>query len=296
MIKKFSFVLQIKKQLRPYKCNLCQKAFAQRQSLKNHLERHKRASEYPKRYLCEICSKIFTLSASLRLHMRTHSGVKPHVCNVCNKAFTKRTYLRLHLRIHSGEKPYSCKYCNKTFTRANNLARHLTVHTREAKYQCKVCSKYFSRSNTLNDHMYIHTGQRPYACKYCSKSFNNAGSMYAHTKKCKENYPITLSLPTPSPEPLQPIENTQFTELSSDDNPFTSSSQVLIFSEDGVDGMISNDCMEPIEPSYQYIVTNEQKPLPFDILEPFTTEESDIFNMNSKQFRTTPDYELFQSL
>ncbi|KAG7188365.1 hypothetical protein KM043_008019 [Ampulex compressa] len=40
---------------RPHKCTMCPKAFAQAQSLANHLERHKRVKETQKRFLCEPC-------------------------------------------------------------------------------------------------------------------------------------------------------------------------------------------------------------------------------------------------
>ncbi|KAG8038724.1 hypothetical protein G9C98_000279 [Cotesia typhae] len=173
------------KKNRPHKCSLCPKAFAQQQSLNNHLERHKRVKDTQKRFLCDVCSKCFAQSGSLVAHMRTHTGVKPYVCSVCSRAFTKSTYLQLHLRTHSGEKPYICQYCSRAFARANTLARHITMHTGEAKYQCQICRKSFRRLTSLNEHTYTHTGQRPYACKICTKRYNNAGSLYAHTKKCK---------------------------------------------------------------------------------------------------------------
>ncbi|XP_057334484.1 zinc finger protein 287-like [Microplitis mediator] len=175
---------EIKKN-RPHKCSLCPKAFAQLQSLNNHVERHKRVKDTQKRFLCDVCSKCFAQSGSLVAHMRTHTGVKPYVCNVCSRAFTKSTYLQLHLRTHSGEKPYICQYCSRAFARANTLARHITMHTGEAKYHCQICRKSFRRLTSLNEHTYTHTGQRPYACKICTKRYNNAGSLYAHTKKCK---------------------------------------------------------------------------------------------------------------
>ncbi|XP_066592130.1 zinc finger protein 846-like isoform X2 [Prorops nasuta] len=181
------------KQNRPHKCSLCPKAFAQAQSLANHMERHKRVKDTQKRFLCEVCSKCFAQSGSLVAHMRTHTGVKPYVCNVCSRAFTKSTYLQLHLRTHSGEKPYICQYCSRAFARANTLARHITMHTGEAKYHCQICTKSFRRLTSLNEHTYTHTGQRPYACKICTKRYNNAGSLYAHTKKCINLFPKKIN-------------------------------------------------------------------------------------------------------
>lgn len=77
---------------------MCPKAFAQPQSLANHMERHQRVKDTHKRFLCEVCSKCFAQSGSLIAHMRTHTGVKPYVCKICSRAFTKSTYLQLHCK------------------------------------------------------------------------------------------------------------------------------------------------------------------------------------------------------
>ncbi|XP_031780379.1 zinc finger protein 665 isoform X2 [Nasonia vitripennis] len=266
---------------RPHKCSICPKAFAQAQSLANHEERHRRARDVQKRYLCEVCSKCFAQSGSLVAHMRTHTGVKPYVCNICSRGFTKSTYLQLHLRTHSGEKPYICQYCSRAFARANTLARHITMHTGEAKYQCQICSKSFRRLTSLNEHTYTHTGQRPYACKICSKRYNNAGSLYAHTKKCK-------------------VTQASGVQQSNDETPpqtdIDAASQVLIFTEKKSDETITDKTIAT-EPSCQFMVANvpEQKTMTTDMLEPFTIQESQVYELNSKQFKT-PYYGLYPNM
>ncbi|XP_043666508.1 zinc finger protein 569-like isoform X2 [Vespula pensylvanica] len=267
---------------RPHKCAICPKAFAQQQSLANHIERHKRAKDSQKRFLCEVCSKCFAQSGSLVAHMRTHTGIKPYVCNVCSRAFTKSTYLQLHLRTHSGEKPYICQYCSRAFARANTLARHITMHTGEAKYHCQICTKSFRRLTSLNEHTYTHTGQRPYACKICTKRYNNAGSLYAHTKKCKaqqlSNSTTTFTLP---------MDNT----LQQNGG---STPQVLIYSqrklvEDGTVGQVT--------PSPQYMIANvhNQKALSTNIMQPFTVEDPNVCTVNSKQFKN-PYYSIYPNV
>ncbi|KAL0126473.1 hypothetical protein PUN28_005083 [Cardiocondyla obscurior] len=259
---------------RPHKCVLCPKAFAQAQSLANHVERHKRVKDTQKRFLCEKCSKCFAQSGSLVAHMRTHTGIKPYVCNVCNRAFTKSTYLQLHLRTHSGEKPYICQYCSRAFARANTLARHITMHTGEAKYHCTICTKSFRRLTSLNEHTYTHTGQRPYACKLCTKRYNNAGSLYAHTKKCKA-------------QQLSTSTTTAFAVSTTDSAPQqndTSMPQLLIYSQRK---LVEETTVGQVVSTPQYMVTNvhNQKTVPANVIQPFTVEDPNMYN--SKQFKNS---------
>ncbi|XP_011868355.1 PREDICTED: zinc finger protein 569-like [Vollenhovia emeryi] len=259
---------------RPHKCALCPKAFAQAQSLANHVERHKRVKDTQKRFLCEKCSKCFAQSGSLVAHMRTHTGIKPYVCNVCSRAFTKSTYLQLHLRTHSGEKPYICQYCSRAFARANTLARHITMHTGEAKYHCNICNKSFRRLTSLNEHTYTHTGQRPYACKLCTKRYNNAGSLYAHTKKCKA-------------QQLSSSTTTAFAVSTAESAPQQNDaamSQLLIYSQRK---LIEETAVGQVVPAPQYMVTNvhNQKTVPANVIQPFAVEDPNVYN--SKQFKNS---------
>ncbi|XP_029164989.1 zinc finger protein 37 homolog [Nylanderia fulva] len=268
---------------RPHKCALCPKAFAQAQSLANHVERHKRVKDTQKRFLCEKCSKCFAQSGSLVAHMRTHTGVKPYVCDTCKRAFTKSTYLQLHLRTHSGEKPYICQYCSRAFARANTLARHITMHTGEAKYHCNVCTKSFRRLTSLNEHTYTHTGQRPYVCKLCTKSYNNAGSLYAHTKKCKAQQ---LSNSTTAAFAVTVPDNTL---QQNNDAPMP---QLLIYSQRK---LVEEATVGQVVPTPQYMVANvhNQKTVPANVIQPFAVEDPSVYN--SKQFKN-PYYAIYPNM
>ncbi|GBM49013.1 Zinc finger protein 569, partial [Araneus ventricosus] len=53
-----------------------------------------------KPYVCEVCNKAFAERGSMVGHLRTHTKEKPYVCEVCGKAFTQLCKLKAHLRTH----------------------------------------------------------------------------------------------------------------------------------------------------------------------------------------------------
>ena len=59
---------------------------------------------------CNICEKSFTKRETLKIHLRFHNGEKPFKCPDCDKRFTVRHALRYHIRTHK------CRKCSKHFS------------------------------------------------------------------------------------------------------------------------------------------------------------------------------------
>lgn len=105
-----------------------------------------------KPYACNVCNRAFSKKSYLRLHLRIHSGEKPYTCEYCNKNFARANTLSRHLTVHTNEAKYQCKVCYKKFRRLTSLNEHTFTHTGQRPYVCKICSKSYNNAGSLYAH------------------------------------------------------------------------------------------------------------------------------------------------
>lgn len=122
---KFKPHFKIIKEKKRHACKICDKSFARRLYLTNHMSTHNE----DKAFSCSTCGKCFRQSINLTNHMRIHTGEKPHVCSVCSKSFTQISNLTNHMRTHTGDRPHACEICGKGFIQSGNLTIHMRTHT-----------------------------------------------------------------------------------------------------------------------------------------------------------------------
>lgn len=48
--------------------------------------------------MCEICQKAFNQKNALQMHLRKHSGDKQHQCPYCPNAFVQKGNLKTHIK------------------------------------------------------------------------------------------------------------------------------------------------------------------------------------------------------
>ncbi|GAB0088020.1 hypothetical protein DMENIID0001_023950 [Sergentomyia squamirostris] len=139
-----------------------------------------RSGEKDNNFKCDICDKQFRYKSSLKNHSVCHTGLKPFECDICFKRFTRKGEIIVHKRLHYDLRPYTCQDCNMSFRKSSNLIRHRVIHTGEANYQCHVCLRRFKWPTALKCHMNSHTGEKPYKCKYCPKAYTSNSGLIKH--------------------------------------------------------------------------------------------------------------------
>ena len=199
---------------RPFKCDLCEKTFAQKSSLREHkkihanerpfkceacgyecvsagsLKRHKITHTDERHFPCDECEKKFIQKINVRNHKRIHAGERPFKCDICNKRFTQKSNLTVHKRTHTGECPFTCDICDKRFTQKGNLTVHKRTHTDELHFKGTECGKGFQRKTYLTNHAFSHSSAPPFKCYACDASFYQKSSLERHvcTNSKKQPY------------------------------------------------------------------------------------------------------------
>ncbi|XP_061808115.1 zinc finger protein 1035 isoform X1 [Nerophis lumbriciformis] len=126
--------VQHKKQ---FKCTYCEKTFAWRHSLRNHVRKvhlnlpdQNMAPPDTKLLKCSKCSQKFNTPQELSQHMRKHAETEVglHRCDMCYKSFARIAQLELHQESHVGQIVYECTECDKAFAFPHLLEEHQLTH------------------------------------------------------------------------------------------------------------------------------------------------------------------------
>ncbi|XP_041454704.1 transcriptional repressor CTCF-like [Lytechinus variegatus] len=164
-----------------HECNLCGRIFRTSTLLRNHENTHSGT----KPYKCELCPKAFGTSGELGRHMKyMHTHEKPHKCPLCDYLSVEASKIKRHMRSHTGEKPYKCTLCEYASTDNYKLKRHMRVHTGERPFACSQCDQSFSQKSSLKEHEWKHVGNRPsHKCDHCDTTFGRYADMKTHVRK-----------------------------------------------------------------------------------------------------------------
>lgn len=176
--------MQIHYDIRPHKCDYCNRSFR----TSHYLNKHKNSHEQ-NRYECDLCPKSFLWFDQFRCHMQK---IHPQcldlfVCPICSRTFQHNAVLMYHIRAH---RTFECYICKCTYKRIRGLKTHMNFHkTTEEKrldveqqritakspvhrtlLQCMYCAASFMTKHTLALHTRNHTVERLYHCKLCLDS------------------------------------------------------------------------------------------------------------------------------
>lgn len=166
---------------RLYRCELCNKAYSQKGTLKTHKEgvHLKGVSALG----CHICGKTFHGRTRLYKHLKTHSD-ESYECDICKKLIKGKKALKTHMQRHSGIKSYTCEQCAASFYTAAELCNHKRKHSvKVLSVKCDLCEYRTTTKYLLNRHMKHHvSGDKPFSCKDCGKFFATFQKLTVHER------------------------------------------------------------------------------------------------------------------
>jgi len=174
--------------VKPYKCTKCPMAFTVNDILQRHMLTHY------KPFVCNICNKNYAQAQSLKFHMMTHTGERPFTCQDCGKGFIQKGALDDHaMRKHKRGagvlkqkkrlKKWQCEMCPKAFESNYSLQKHVQTHLGDKlkPHNCIVCGKAFRTTEQVFKHLKTHTGVAPFKCFFCGTEFPTMDELVDHT-------------------------------------------------------------------------------------------------------------------
>ena len=110
------------------------------------------------RYKCSQpgCQKEYASRRYLQEHLKTHAGVKPYKCPHCKSEFFYRGSLRRHMRGHTEKILFKCRFCGKEIGSKDNLRYHENKHLGEMPYKCNSCENRYASPVDLSRHKATH--------------------------------------------------------------------------------------------------------------------------------------------
>ena len=188
-----------------YKCEVCQKRFPSGSSLFMHRNIH--LEEMP--FKCEDCDKGFAQKGNFKAHIKKHHNAE--LDDVLSESLidvdTAETIevevdfsgsLEEEVELDAANKrgvivkQYKCDKCDKTFLTGLKLKKHNRSHTGSGEYKCEVCQKWFPSSSSLYLHRNIHLDTKPFKCEDCQMGFNQKGNLKAHFQKYHDKEPSVM--------------------------------------------------------------------------------------------------------
>jgi KRAB domain-containing zinc finger protein len=142
--------------------------------------RNEENSNQQDEFKCETCDKKYANKYSLQNHKRTHEAKIE--CKICHKSLAVLSLIR-HMKMHdlkTQPNQFKCEKCEKTFLTKNSQNQHLKTH--EKAFECDKCGKRFSRKLTLSDHLKTHLNSKAFQCNICNVKFARNGSLQFHSK------------------------------------------------------------------------------------------------------------------
>uniref|UniRef100_A0A1B6DUM5 C2H2-type domain-containing protein n=1 Tax=Clastoptera arizonana TaxID=38151 RepID=A0A1B6DUM5_9HEMI len=157
-----------------FECNECGAKFSRKDTLEQHLFKHKPNHQFE----CNKCNKKFSMMKKLKKHMVTHSNRSKHIsCQHCDKVFFYKNSMVVHMESHF--KKFTCDKCNLEFSSKLTLNNHMVRHLNNI-FKCTICDcKFYSEKQLKSHHLFKHSSIY-YKCLYCQTKLQYRQSLKRH--------------------------------------------------------------------------------------------------------------------
>ncbi|XP_023292609.2 transcription factor grauzone-like [Lucilia cuprina] len=166
-----------------YRCEECDRTFADRQSMRNHfLVKHQKDED--KIYECSVCSKKFVRKYLLEQHKMFAHRDRSTTCKSCNRRFNTLEELYEHNKQHCSYGTM-CDICAKVIRGPAAFKRHQLEHqgVTMPKVQCDLCGSWHKDKYALNKHKKRHMeSKQPHVCDICHKVSPSRSAMLSHKR------------------------------------------------------------------------------------------------------------------
>ncbi|KAH8407498.1 hypothetical protein KR222_003647 [Zaprionus bogoriensis] len=166
-----------------FKCELCDRTFADKQCLRNH-ELLKHQPDEQKTFICEHCPKRYTKQYLLDQHRIIHKE-RNVPCDICERRFPNVSMLCTHVKMVHGNYGTMCDICAQVIRGRAAFQRHQLEHAgiTEPKVQCDICGSWHKNKYSLKKHVRRHNGSsEECTCSICGKVSPNRSAMLSHQR------------------------------------------------------------------------------------------------------------------
>ena len=187
----------------PFICDHCVKKFHSKQAKEYHDKVYHTSNQEKEK--CLVCEKTFAAKVSLLNHMKyVHSEERCHQCPLCESKFKQKKDRTVHiLNVHGVDtskamlgneeefEEHKCSVCDARFKYKKDLNSHVKLkHDKESKakkFQCDQCTSIFPEKKSLNAHKKMKHADKAieFSCPICGKTFNQKNNMKRHQQTHK---------------------------------------------------------------------------------------------------------------
>lgn len=196
-----------------YECRMCQQAFHQKQTLREHVDRYHADAEPMlasdasdpgsesfaserrheimiindnRRFECYLCKRAYAHKPFLRRHMLSEHIEPSLTCATCHQTQKGRECLNDHMwtahRIGDARPHFSCNECGTSWRSKASLEQHTLQHTCQPSFGCTKCDHRAKTALLLSKHMQSHCVNRPFRCSQCDEKFETAFGLNTHVR------------------------------------------------------------------------------------------------------------------